>query len=107
MRIDVNPARQRRLKPLPQPPRVKQAFCGDRGAHAGHCSAPRTSTPTQARQPHACPSQAGRMDSPQRTSQWKPCCTGDSWALEPIDQGSNLELPVLSWVIFGNLGNLS
>lgn len=42
MRIDVNPARQRRLKLLPQPPLVKQAFRDDQGVHAEYCSAPRT-----------------------------------------------------------------
>lgn len=107
MRIDVNPARQRRLKLPPQPLLVKQVFRDDRGVHAEYCSAPRTSAPTQARQPQACPPQVGRMDSPSRTSQWKPCHTGDSWALEPVDQGSNLELPVLSRVILSNLCNPS
>lgn len=48
MRIDVNPAKQRRLKLLPQPPLSNEPFMVTSGMCAEHCGAPRPSTPTLA-----------------------------------------------------------
>ena len=124
MRIDVNPARQRRLKLLPQPPLVKQAFCGDRGVHQNTAVIHRLAHPRWvgwtvlrgpvSRNPVALgiPGLWSQYEGEGEVTQSCPTlcnprdCSLPGSSVHGILQGSNLELPVRSRVILGNLCNL-